>query len=152
MSWRALAALLIAALGCTSQHAGDGLRGRVTFELDNTAGCGGAAGPSPAASCSRITYTGGLQATGDTAVQRFTPLDANGLIAIDEIEVLRLEGGELRSQVNAVYHSKAAGGPYVSLHTIVSGTGRYEGATGTIQLWGLSGQPGEYLARIQLAR
>jgi hypothetical protein len=65
----------------------------------------GDAGPSPAGRCSRATYTGGLNGSGDTAIQRFEPVAPDGMFYVTENEVLRLPDGEIRSGVNAVFHN-----------------------------------------------
>jgi len=124
--------------------------GSVRFEVYDAAVCGDA-GPSPAGRCSRATYTGGLGGSGDTSIQRFEPVAPDGMFFVTENEVLRLPDGEIRSGVNAVFHSKSPDREVVSLHTITGGTGRYSGASGHIRLWRADGELFEYVALIRLA-
>ena len=69
---------------------------------------------------------------------------------VAETEVLRLPDGELRSLVNAVFHSTSPDLEVVSLHTVTGGTGRYAGASGHIRLWRAAGELFEYVAVIRL--
>jgi hypothetical protein len=130
---------------------GDVIRtsGSIRFEVYDGAVCGDA-GPSPVGRCSRATYTGGLDGKGDTAIQRFEPLAPDGMFFVAETEVLRLPDGDLRTLVNAVFHSKSPDAEVVSLHTVTGGTGRYAGASGHIRLWRAAGELFEYVAVIRL--
>jgi len=79
------------------------------------------------------------------------PIEPDGLAYITENEVLRLADGELTAKVDAVF--QAPDREYVSLHTIIAGTGRYAGATGNIQLRGDGSEiVVEYVAVIRLAK
>jgi hypothetical protein len=124
--------------------------GSVRFEVYGGSVCGDA-GPSPAGRCSRATYTGGLKGSGDTAIQRFEAVTPDGVFFVTENEVLRLPDGELRSGVNAVFHSNSPDREVASLHTITGGTGRYSGASGYIRLWRAEGELFEYVTVIRLA-
>jgi len=93
---------------------------------------------------------GGLDGNGDTAIQRLEALAPDGMFFVSEVEVLRLPDGELRSLVNAVFHSKSPDLEVVSLHTITGGTGRYAAASGHIRLWRAAGELFEYVAVIRL--
>jgi hypothetical protein len=130
---------------------GDVIRvsGSVRFEVYDAAVCGDA-GPSPAGRCSRATYTGGLNGSGDTAIQRFEALTPDGMFFVTENEVLRLPDGDLRSGVNAVFHNNSPDREVASLHTITGGTGRYSGASGHIRLSRADGELFEYVAVIRL--
>jgi hypothetical protein len=79
-----------------------------------------------------------------------TPIEPAGLVAIVESEVLHLPDGDLTTRVNAVYHSTSPDVEFSSMHTIVGGTGRYEGATGFLQLRGRGGLECDYVGRIYL--
>jgi hypothetical protein len=123
--------------------------GSIRFEVYDGAMCGDA-GPSPIGRCSRATYMGGLQGNGDTAIQRLEAVAPDGLFFVTENEVLRLSDGELRSLVNAVFHSQSPDREVASLHTVTGGTGRCAGASGHIRLWRARGDVFEYVAVIRL--
>jgi hypothetical protein len=123
--------------------------GSIRFEVYEGAMCGDA-GPSPVGRCSHENYTGGLSGSGDTAIQRLEPVAPDGMFFVTENEVLRLPDGELRSLVNAVFHSKSPDLEVASLHTITGGTGRYADASGHIQLWRADGELFEYVAVVRL--
>jgi hypothetical protein len=123
--------------------------GSIRFEVYDGAVCGDA-GPSPVGRCSRATYTGGLNGNGDTAIQRLEAVAPDGMFFVTENEVLRLSDGELRSSVNAVFHSKSPDREVASLHAVTGGTGRYAGASGYIRLWRSDGDAFEYVAVIRL--
>jgi hypothetical protein len=162
-----LALVAALALGCATPHAkaeaptssappppGTDWRvaGKIDFEVYNAPICGGA-GPSPSSQCSRAHYTGSIQALGETAVQRFAPMDdVSGLVFITENEVIHFPDGDLKTRVNAVFHAKSSDAEFVSMHTVVGGTGRYEGATGHLQLKGHGAKDTDYEGVIRLAR
>ena len=167
---RATAFALVAALalGCATPHADTAARtssappppgaadwrvaGKIDFEVYNAPICGGA-GPSPTSQCSRAHYSGSIQALGETAVQRFAPMDdVSGLVFITENEVIHFADGDLKTRVNAVFHAKSADAEFVSMHTVVGGSGRYEGASGHLQLKGHGGKDTDYEGVIRLAR
>lgn len=127
--------------------------GRIVFEVYQAPVCG-AAGPSAIGSCSRETYTGALQGHGDTAVQSMSPVEPDGVVSITENEVIHLADGEITAKINAVYHAESPDHEFISMHTIVGGSGRYAGASGYIRLWGHGGADpaaDRYLAVIRLA-
>jgi hypothetical protein len=130
---------------------GDVIRtsGSIRFEVYEGAVCGDA-GSSPVGRCSRATYTGGLRGVGHTAIQRLEAVAPDGMFFVTENEVLGLTDGQLRSLVNAVFHSKSPDGEVASLHTITGGTGRYAGASGHIQLWRAHGERFDYVAVVRL--
>jgi len=131
---RWLIGLCALGLACSHLPLGDSpepLRGRIHFEV-----YGGPACASPVGVCSRETYSGGIEGTGETVVQRFTPSDPSQVVFIQEDEVLHLDGGDLTSKISAAYDSSSPQLPVSSLHLITGGTGRYAGASGYVQLWG----------------
>jgi hypothetical protein len=154
---RAFTLVLSGLLGCFATAGGgsdDGTwrpAGRIEFEVYEAPVCGDA-GASPLGSCSRERYTGGLEGSGDTAVQSMEPVPPAGVFSITENELLRLADGTLTTRVNAVFNSKSPEREVISFHTITGGTGRYAGASGYIRLWGHAGRDDyEYAALIRLA-
>lgn len=152
------ALLVSCGLGCTTaspsnDHGAWRPTGRIEFEVYRAAICEDA-GPSPIERCSRETYSGGLSGRGATAVQSMEPVEPDGVVTITENEVLHLADGTLTTRINAVFHSNSPDREVISFHTIVAGTGRYEGASGHIRLWGNAREDGEYHyeAVIRLAR
>ncbi len=150
---------LIAAstLACSTDGggaSGDSVRieGHVAFEVYEAPVCGDA-GVSLLGRCSRETYTGSIEGDGATAVTSMNPVEPAGVFSITENEIIHLPDGDLTAKVNAVYHGESPDRPYISMHVITGGNGKYAQATGYIRLWGYGDRgPADYLAVIRLAK
>ena len=150
-----LAASLALACSTSGSAAGDDsvrVDGHVALELYEGPLCGDA-GISMLGRCSRETYTGSIEGDADVAVTSMNPLEPDGVVAIAENEVIHLSDGDITATVNAVYHSESPDRPFVSMHTITGGKGRYAQASGYIHVWGSAGaELADYLAVIRLAK
>ena len=132
---------------------GDSLRveGHVALEAYEGPLCGDA-GVSLLGRCSRETYTGSIEGDADVAVTSMNPLEPDGVVSIAENEVIHLSDGDITAKVNAVYHSESPDHPFVSMHTVTGGNGRYAQASGYIHVWGSAdAELADYLAVIRLA-
>jgi hypothetical protein len=128
------------------------IEGHVSFEVYEAPICGDA-GVSLLGRCSRETYTGAIEGDGDTAVTSMNPVEPAGVFSITENEVIHLSDGDITAKVNAVYHGESPDQPYISMHIITGGNGKYAQASGYIRLWGNGGGGlADYLAVIRLGR
>ena len=137
--------------GGTSSDGSVRVEGHIAFEVYEAPVCGDA-GSSALGRCSRETYTGSIEGDGDTAVTSMNPVEPDGVVSITENEVIHLPDGDITSKINAVYHAESPDRPFISMHTITGGNGKYAQASGYIRLWGQGGADGaDYLAVIRLA-
>jgi hypothetical protein len=128
------------------------VQGHVSLDVYEGPICGDA-GVSMLGRCSRETYTGSIEGDGDVAVTSMNPLEPDGVVAIAENEVIHLSDGDVTATVNAVYHAESSDHPFVSMHTITGGNGKYAQASGYIHVWGSAGaELADYLAVIRLAK